>query len=101
MKEMLTKIDASELMEWEQYARIEPFGYKEDWYRAAKICYVVAESHRGKGRAYKVKDFMPEPVNFEVRGKKQSSEDMKLMFVGLTGGRKKSKSGRKNINGNK
>lgn len=55
------------------YYDLDPFGNERGDLQSAVIATVIANAWRGKGRAYKVKDFMPE---FDKEQKKQTHDDM-------------------------
>jgi len=45
---MLRSLTAKQFMEWEHYARLEPFNELRDDYRAASIVQMIANVNRGK-----------------------------------------------------
>lgn len=58
---MLCEIPHRILMEWQQYAELEPFGEERADWRAAMIASTMANIHaRKKGKpAFKIENFMP------------------------------------------
>lgn len=52
-------LTARQLLDWERYSQIEPFGEERDDYRAASIASTIANVNRGAGqRAYSLSDFL-------------------------------------------
>jgi hypothetical protein len=74
--ELLRSLTRKELLEWQVYDRIEPFGEQRADLRSAIVATVVNNSQGGKA---KVKDFMP---TFEPP-KKQTASEMAEMFANL------------------
>lgn len=59
---MLESITWIQLLEWFDYARLEPFGEERGDSRAAMICAMIANVNRDpkkKATPYSVSDFMP------------------------------------------
>lgn len=71
---MLRRIPAKLFEEWMHYDLLEPFGEIRDDYRAASICTMLANLHRGNRQAYGYDDFR---VRFgsENAKKKQTPEE--------------------------
>lgn len=56
---MLRGLTAKQFMEWEAYARLEPFNELRADYRAAQIVTMIANVNRGaKQKAYQMDDFL-------------------------------------------
>lgn len=56
---MLRRMTFKQFFGWEVYYHLEPFGEMRADYRAASICQVLANIHRGKNqKAYKLTDFL-------------------------------------------
>lgn len=72
---MLRRMSSRELSEWIAFYNIEPFGEERQDLRNAMACCVMANAWRGKGKAFKINDFM---LRFEQ--KKQSAETMKKLL---------------------
>lgn len=60
VRELLGEMDSRELTEWMAFDRVEPIGGRRSDFQAAIIASTVANSNRGKGRALKPDDFVPE-----------------------------------------
>ena len=59
--ELLSRVSAAELTEWEAFDRLDPFTRERDDLRAGIVASTIANVNRGKGkRAYTPKDFMPD-----------------------------------------
>lgn len=58
-------------MEWSVFYQLEPFGSEADFMGHAITAATVANANRPKGKAAKVKDFMP---RFEMRRSKSPEE---------------------------
>lgn len=55
---LLRSLTAKQFLEWEMYARLEPFAEIQMDYRFASICQVIANVNRGKDQApFKLEDF--------------------------------------------
>ena len=60
-KFMFRELTSEEIAEWMAFYKLEPFGHKVEWMRAAMIAQVIANSNRGKrGKRFKLEDFMPD-----------------------------------------
>lgn len=71
---MLRRLTAKQFLEWEHYARLEPFGELRADYRAALIASVIANVNRGsKQKPYTLEDFLLKFAEEPVR--KQTVED--------------------------
>lgn len=93
------RMSSEELSEWMAYARLEPFGENQSFYRTGIISSTIANCFRSKGqKPFKPQDFMPQPVNYDLRNKRQSPEHIKTMFMGLSKlfGKKKGEGEKKN-----
>jgi hypothetical protein len=56
---MLRSLTAKQFMEWEHYARLEPFNEVRADYRAASIVQMLANVNRGsKTKPYSLQDFL-------------------------------------------
>lgn len=71
------EITSAEFAEWMAYYNVEPFGEERADLRQAITTSVLANAHRGKGKApYKTTDFMP-----KFKGKvKQTVKEMSAIF---------------------
>jgi hypothetical protein len=58
-------------MEWSVFYQLEPFGSEADFMGHAITAATVANANRPKGKAAKVKDFMP---RFEIKRAKKPEE---------------------------
>jgi hypothetical protein len=59
VKELLVRVDARELAEWQAYYKIRPFGERLSDMRMARLCCIIANAFRGKNsRAMSEADFM-------------------------------------------
>lgn len=94
VSELLARMPARELDEWQAYARIEPFGEEREDLRMGTIASTIANTAFGRkkgSKAFKPSDFFPE---FEVAAKKQepqkpmTPEQTVEYFAALTGGGK-------------
>jgi len=61
---------------------IDPWGEDRADLRQAITSTVVANAHAGKGKTYKVKDFMPD---FDKQTKKQTPEQMQTVLQAMAG----------------
>lgn len=59
VRELLSRIDARELAEWEAYYSLDPWGQERADLRAGTIAATVANSHSTSG-GFKPSDFMPQ-----------------------------------------
>lgn len=60
MRELLARVGADELAEWMAYEQITgPIGGERADLHTGLIASTVANANRGKGRAFKVADFVP------------------------------------------
>jgi hypothetical protein len=59
--ELLSRISAKELRDWEIFAAVEPFGEERADIRSATICCILANINRDpkKTSAFEIKDFLP------------------------------------------
>lgn len=61
VRELLDGMTSRELSEWMAYYSIEPFGERREDMRAAQICAILANIHRGEDTPpFSVDDFMPD-----------------------------------------
>lgn len=65
-----------EFVQWQAYYRLEPFGEERADLRNAIVACVIANAHRGKGRSFRVRDFMP---TFDRRPQ-QTPQEMETVF---------------------
>lgn len=76
VRELLQRIDSTELAEWIAYYSLEPFGQERDSLNSAIIAATIANANRAsKSKTYKPSDFMP-----DFEHKEQSAEDMKAIL---------------------
>ena len=82
-------LSAAQLVEWEAYQQVEPFGEHVEWLRHGIRCMVAANPNRKKGAApFKPEDFMPDPPEKKVaKVRKQTPEEMKAIILAAAGGR--------------
>lgn len=60
MNELLGRISSKELSEWQEFYKLEPFGYEIDMFGDAQVSATLVNIHRKKGsRQVDVKDFYP------------------------------------------
>ena len=79
VREMLTRMSALELAEWQRYYDVEPFGEERADLRAAIVARVIAQSNGA--RQAKLDDFMP---RFEPRETRpQTAADQMAVFRAL------------------
>jgi hypothetical protein len=79
VSDLLTRITSRELTEWQEYAKIEPFGEERADIRAAEICMVIANANRGKDqKALSLNDFL---LRFgdEPKAEPKSAEEQQTM----------------------
>ncbi len=81
VKEMLQRIDSTELAEWMAYYGLEPFGQEREALHAGIIAATVANANAAKGKTYQPSDFMPD---FERKG--QTADDMRAILNAMAGG---------------
>lgn len=68
---MARSLTAKQLLEWEAYEDLEPFGELRQDYRIASIVTMLANINRGKGKkAYTLEDFV---VKFGEQEKKKQT----------------------------
>jgi hypothetical protein len=61
VRELLVRIDAAELAEWQAYWNINPWGERRADLRSGIVAATVANCLRGKNqKAHKVDEFMPD-----------------------------------------
>lgn len=77
---MLRSITGRQLLTWEVYDSLEPFGELRADYRAATIACVIANVNRGKGqKAFTLEDFV---LKFgEAAPKKQTWQEQKAIAM--------------------
>lgn len=60
MRELAAGVDSAELVEWEAYANLEPFGPLHEDFRAGQICAASMNPHRrADADPLRAADFMP------------------------------------------
>lgn len=61
VKELLARIDSTELTAWEAYEKVAgPIGQERDDFLFAMLCSVIANANRGKrSKPFEAKQFMP------------------------------------------
>lgn len=75
---MLRRIPLRLLLEWMEYAKLEPFGPEVESWRTATIAMILANVHRRKGqRPFRETDFMP---RIRQQARKQTPEQMAVIF---------------------
>ena len=79
VEKLLTTTTARELLEWQAYDSIQPFGDERADLRAASIRHAVLSPHLKKGKKMTLKDCM---LNFEAK-KKQTASEMEQMLKSL------------------
>jgi hypothetical protein len=79
---MLERIPLRLFMEWAAYYKLSPWGEERADFSRAIIATVVANANRGKGKAYKVSDFMPQ---FDKQTKRQTPEQMQTILRAMAG----------------
>ena len=80
VKEAQEKIDFDEFKHWQAYYKLDPFGEQRVEFMLAQLCYITASAHAGKGRSFKIDDFMPK---YGV-SRKQTPEEMKMILKAFT-----------------
>jgi len=82
VRELLARIDSSELSEWIKYFELEPFGPVRSDLSAGIVAATIANVNKGKsGKAFQPVDFMP----FLGQGE-QSEDDMMAILQSMAGG---------------
>jgi hypothetical protein len=61
---------------------LDPWGEERADFSRAIIATVIANAHKGKGKAYKVADFMPK---FDKQTKRQTPQEMKMIMRAMVG----------------
>ncbi len=79
VREMLSRMSALELTEWQRYYDVEPFGEERSDLRAAIVARVIAQSNGA--RAAKLEDFIPRFERREARP--QTAADQMAVFRAL------------------
>ena len=74
--ELLSRISNKELMEWQAFESLEPFGYEPEMLGHAITATTIANVNRGKDqKPYKVEEFMPK-LKYDTEEKpEQTVED--------------------------
>lgn len=57
---MLRELTSSEVVEWEAFYRIDPWGEDRADLRSAIVAYTVASAHTRKGKKLKLSQFIPD-----------------------------------------
>jgi hypothetical protein len=85
VEELLSRISAAELAEWQAYYAIEPFG--ETWKQTSYLCAMVGNGAGGKkgGGNFKPDDFMPVRLSRRLRARRQRPDEMLNVFRMLAG----------------
>lgn len=85
MRELLRRVTAEELQEWEAYSQLEPFGPPAEFWQAGIIASTLANLHRKKGKKpFKPEDFMPRV--FGRRRKREQTPEQMLAHLKALGG---------------
>ena len=83
------EIDAAEFAEWMAYYSLEPWGQERGDLRAGIVASVIANTQRGKGKAFTPQDFMPQFEAPKRKKKKQTPQEMQSilrLFTVASGG---------------
>lgn len=84
VEELLTRMSAAELAEWQAYYVCEPFG--EDWKQTSYLCSMVGNAAGGHRRGkFEPEDFLPVKPTIAQTAKRQSSDEMLAIFKQLAG----------------
>ena len=79
--ELLARVSARELSEWQAYYTLEPWGEERDDLRAGIIASVVANVHRSKGgKTWKPSDFV---LEFQPREREPQTEEQMMQMARL------------------
>ena len=77
---MLRSLTAKQFMEWEEYARLEPFNELRADYRTASIVQMLANVNRPKGhKAYTLQDFLLHYELPEAAPRRQTWQEQKAI----------------------
>jgi hypothetical protein len=81
------EIDSKEFVEWQAFARLEPFGAAEDDLRFARLASLFANIHRNPKNSpshFTPDDFMPEyDADYLEEGEALSADDTLALVQGL------------------
>lgn len=77
---MLREMPSTLAAEWQTFLSLEPHGAQADDLRTGMICALLANINAGKGKTFKVTDFLP---NVYQPPKRQTSEEMFAMLEGM------------------
>lgn len=79
VRQLLDSVDARELMEWEAYNRLEPFGSMVNRRGHALTATLLANAHKKKGaRDFTVRDFMPD-FSADVPPRQSVGDQLKIV----------------------
>lgn len=85
-QELLEQLDNQELIEWQAFYRINPFGLERQDLHAGIVASTVANVNRGKRKAFKVSEFMPRFLEKQTkRGAGDLLDKIKLINARLGG----------------
>lgn len=83
VRELLSRIDTAELVEWMAFYELEPFGYFRRDLEAAMIAQTIANVNRGKGKQpFKLNDFLLK-FKADEDERKQSVSEMKSILLAI------------------
>ena len=88
MKQLYREIDSAELVEWQAYYNLEPWGEQKADIRTGIIASTIANVNRGKNtKAFSHEDFVlksRQELEHEARQKKkQSTEQIRKTLIGM------------------
>jgi len=86
---LLSQLSASQLVEWEAFAILEPFGAQHDNLKFGMICATMMnalaqiywDKKKGPRPQWKPSDFFPDPKDHFARKDKQAELKEKLMRI--------------------
>lgn len=83
VRELLSRIDTAELVEWMAFYELEPFGYFRRDLEAALIAQTIANVNKGKGKQpFKLTDFLLK-FKADEDERKQSVSEMKSILLAI------------------
>ena len=80
VREAQMRISSQEFTEWMAFARLHPFGEWRADLRAGIVASTIANVNRGKGKAYKPSDFMPD-FKRTRKAEQQSDQHIRNEFM--------------------
>lgn len=89
MRELLQRVDAAELTEWQILEGIEPWGQTAVNFMLANVCCTIANHsmNRGNGPGAQPKNYLPKPV--EPPTEYADADSIMNLFMGMAQKQKK------------